>query len=273
MNISDCLLAQINWGTFGLVMGIFFAIALVFAVLIIIITKICKVTEDEKVAEILENLGGSNCGGCGRSGCRAFAECLAKGEGNVTDCHSVTKEKAQKIAEILGVKIEEQEPTFAVVKCAGGINAAEKFNFVGYTGCSSVKSFAGGNKVCPAACLGGGECTANCPHGAIAVKDGVGKTDKSKCSSCGSCIIRCPQKIIERIPRRAKVYVACSSKCKGKEVISACKVGCIGCGICAKSCPEKAITMVENLPVIDYSKCSGCKTCAAKCPRHTIKEI
>ncbi|MBQ9734821.1 MAG: 4Fe-4S binding protein, partial [Clostridia bacterium] len=59
----------------------------------------------------------------------------------------------------------------------------------------------------------------------------------------------------------------------GKDVINACTVGCIGCGLCAKNCPENAITMVDNLPVIDYDKCSGCKTCVAKCPRKCIKEI
>ena len=50
-------------------------------------------------------------------------------------------------------------------------------------------------------------------------------------------------------------------------------VAVIGCGLCAKNCPEQAITMVNNLPVIDYSKCTGCMTCVAKCPRKTIKEL
>ncbi len=49
-----------------------------------------------------------------------------------------------------------------------------------------------------------------------------------------------------------------------------CKYGCIACGKCAKTCPSGAITMVDNLPVIDYGKCIKCGKCAEACPRGTI---
>ena len=52
-----------------------------------------------------------------------------------------------------------------------------------------------------------------------------------------------PKHIIELIPKTSKVYVACSTTCRGKEVINACSVGCIGCGLCAKNfLPEPKVT-------------------------------
>ena len=104
-------------------------------------------------------------------------------------------------------------------------------------------------------------------------EDKVAYVDKEICTSCGACIKKCPKMCIERIPASAPVYVACNSKCRGKEVMAQCQNGCIGCGLCAKNCTQKAITMVDNLPVIDYNLCTGCKTCVSKCPRKCIKEF
>ena len=56
--MSLCLLA-VNWKVFGIVWGVFFAIALIFAILILIVSKICKLDEDKKVEAIIERLGGS----------------------------------------------------------------------------------------------------------------------------------------------------------------------------------------------------------------------
>lgn len=267
---NNIIMAAVNWGKVGLVLGIIAGLALLFSVLILIVTKVCKIDEDKKVMEILNRLAGANCGACGHSGCAGFAKALSEGKAKLSDCGVTDKLHKEEIAGILGVEVEDEVPTIAVVRCNGGDQSTDKYRYYGNTDCSNQMLFMGGKKLCLAGCVGGGECQKACPVDAIKVNNGVAKVDKTLCISCGACINRCPKSIIERVPVTAKVYVACSSHCRGKEVTTACKNGCIGCGICAKSCPEGAITMVDNLPLINYKKCTGCKICVAKCPRKCI---
>lgn len=257
--------------TIGIVAGIFSGAALLIGVLIIIIGKLFKVNVDEKITKILENLAGANCGGCGCSGCSGFANKLANGNGNISDCHVTSPEKKAEIAKLLGIEIKDEEPTVAVVKCNGGTeNCGTLFEYKGNPACAANNSLLKGNLTCKYGCLGYGDCKNVCPEKAIDVDGRLAKVIPDRCISCGACISACPKKIIERIPASAPVYVACSNECRGKDVTNVCKVGCIACGICAKSCPHGAITMVDNLPVYDYSKCTGCLTCVNKCPRHII---
>lgn len=260
-----------TWIQVGIVAGIFAGSALVIGALILIVGKVFKVDVDEKITKILENLAGANCGGCGCSGCSGFASKLAEGNGNLADCHVTSPEKKAEIAKLLGIELKDEERTVAVVKCNGGIeNCADKFVYKGNPTCAANASLLGGNKACSYGCLGCGDCKAVCPENAVGIEGRLSQVDPDRCISCGACISACPKNIIERIPASAPVYVACSSKCRGKEVMNACKVGCIACGICARSCPHGAIVMKDNLPVFDYAKCTGCQTCVAKCPRHII---
>ena len=260
-----------TWITVGIVAGIFAGTAIIIGALILLVSKVFHVDMDEKVTKILENLAGANCGGCGCSGCAGFADKLAKGEGELSACHVTAPEKKAEIAALLGIELKDEERTVAVVKCNGGLaNAPEAFEYVGENSCAANASILGGNKVCKFGCLGCGDCKNVCPESAVKVTDKLSEVDPDRCISCGACITACPKNIIERIPASAPVYVACSSTCRGKDVMNACKVGCIACGLCAKKCPHGAITMVNNLPVFDYTKCTGCKTCVAVCPRHII---
>ena len=267
------LAESVDWGKVGLVIAIVAVLAVIFAILILVVSKLCAVEENETVSKIVENLAGANCGGCGYAGCEAFAKALAEGKAEITGCGPTSNENKKKIAEILGVHFAAQEPQYAVVKCAGGLNSKEIYQYVGNTGCTAQSMFLGGKKACDYGCMGQGTCEKLCPYHAVLVKNGVAEVDKALCEACGLCVKNCPKHIITLIPKTARVYVACSSFCKGKETMDACKVGCIGCGMCARNCPEGAITMENNLPVIDYSKCTGCKTCVAKCPRKSIREL
>ncbi len=255
------------------VVGIVAVLAIVFAVLIVLVSKLCYVKEDERVVATTEKLSGANCGGCGYAGCADFAKALANGKAEINGCSATSPENKAEIAKILGIEFSGACKTFAVVKCAGGDKCKDKFNYVGNSDCTILNSVMKGNKQCLDGCLGQGSCISKCAHGGIKIENGVAIINSALCESCGLCVKACPKNLIELIPATAKVYVACSTACRGKDVMGACEVGCIGCGLCAKNCPENAITMVNNLPVIDYAKCSGCKTCIAKCPRHSIKEI
>ncbi len=268
------LLKPIDWSAFGFVMLILAVLALVFTTLILVISKYCAVQEDPKIAEVQEKLSGANCGGCGFAGCADFAKAVVEGRASANGCSATSNENKQAIAKILGVEVAESVPMFAVVKCAGNNeNAVKKYDYVGNKGCDAKNAYMGGDKLCLNGCLGDGTCSLKCTNDAIKTIDGVAVIDKELCGGCGACVNACPKTIIELIPKTAVVYVACSSECKGKDVMSACKVGCIGCSLCAKNCPQGAIVMENNLPVIDYLKCTGCKTCVVKCPKKVIKEI
>ncbi len=264
------LLNSINTATLFTVIGIVAALAVVFAVLILLVNKFCAVKEDEKAKAVQEHLAGANCGGCGFAGCADFAKALSEGTANINSCGATACEDKEKIAEILGIPFSATVEKVAVVKCAGGKNSKDKFAYVGNSTCEALISAMGGNKVCPEGCLGNGSCVTACSSNGVKVVDGIACIDKDICVACGACVNKCPKHIIELIPKTAKVYVACSTKCKGKEVINACSVGCIGCGLCAKNCPNGAITLIDNLAVIDYDKCNGCLTCVTKCPRKCI---
>lgn len=266
-------LASINFNALLAVIGIVASIAILFAALIVIVSHFTAVKTDEKTEKIKDLLSNANCGGCGYAGCADFAKALAEGKADISSCGPTSKDNKIKIAETLGKTVDTSVQKAAIAHCNGGADCADKFGYVGNIGCTAKIAVGGGNKACAFGCLGDGTCVAACDYDAISIINGVAKINRDECVACGKCVTACPKRLIELLPVDIKVYVACSSLCKGKDVISACKNGCIGCGICAKFCPENAIVMTDNLPKIDYNKCTGCLTCVTKCPRKCIHEI
>ena len=129
---------------------------------------------------------------------------------------------------------------------------------------------AGGPKGCNYGCLGEGTCVTACPFDAIHIVNGVAVVDKEACKACGKCVAACPKHLIEIVPYDQKHLVQCSSKDKGKDVMSVCSVGCIGCKMCEKICKFDAVKVENNIAHIDPEKCIGCGACAAKCPKKII---
>lgn len=253
----------------GLIVG---GVAGVFAFFLAYLGEKLKTERDPKIDDVVRQLAGVNCGGCGYAGCDAFAEALVKGEAKLSACNPTSNDNKKNITQILGKSEESSKQTVAVVHCNGGNKCLNKYDYQGFGDCQSAELLAGGNKACYVGCMGLGSCTEACKYSAISVdKDtAVSYVNSSLCVSCGACVSTCPKKIISRIPIDAKVYVACSNTFRGKEVTSICEKGCIACGLCEKNCPTFAISLSNNLAVIDYEKCIGCGKCKDVCPRKCI---
>lgn len=262
MEIMNIVFPMLSIGGLGLVLGAGLGYA----------GKIFAVEEDPKLGEIMGALPGANCGGCGYPGCSGCAAAIVAGKAPVNACPVGGAAASAKIAEIMGVVVEEKEPTAAFVKCNGTCTTAKnKYKYQGISDCTMATHLAGGgSKGCTYGCLGLGSCKNACAFGAIEIVDGIAVIDKEKCVSCGKCVSACPKHIIEILPVKKKVKVQCSSKDAGKAVMANCSVGCIGCKICEKNCPFDAIHVVDNIAVIDYEKCKGCGICANKCPKKVL---
>jgi len=262
MNINGLLLSTLSLGGMGLIFGAGLAYA----------SQKFAVEIDPKAVAVREVLPGANCGGCGYPGCDGFANAVAKGEAPVNGCPVGGAETAEKVAAIMGLVVEDSTKMIAHVICNGTCdNAKEKYEYIGIQDCKAANIVNGGSKSCSYGCLGLGTCVDVCPFDAIFItKDGIAEVIDDKCTACGNCIEACPKNVITLVPYGQEVIVDCNSKDTGKNVKASCDVGCIGCKICEKNCPFDAIHVVDNLAVIDYTKCTECMICVEKCPTGAI---
>ena len=260
--VLGIVLAAVIVGATGCILGFFLSFS----------SEKFKVEVDERETAILDVLPGNNCGGCGYAGCSGLAAAIVKGEAPVSGCPVGGDPVAAKVGEIMGQKVEKGVKKVAFVKCSGTCDKAEdKYEYTGVEDCNSMFLVPGsGPKACKYGCMGFGSCVAACPFDAIHIVDGIAKVDPAQCKACGKCVDTCPLKLIELVPYDAAHIVRCSSKDKGKDVMSVCKAGCIGCKLCEKNCEFDAVHVVDNIAYIDQDKCTGCGVCAEKCPKKVI---
>lgn len=250
---------------------IFAGLGALFGVVLAIASKIFAVKVDERVPQIMENLPGANCGGCGFSGCNALAEAIARGDAKPDACSVCDSESAKKIGAIMGVEVGEKKRMRAQVMCSGhGGAAKKKYAYSGAHDCIAAERLGGGDKLCPNGCIGLGTCVSSCPMGAISVVNGVAQVDYKKCEGCGVCVSACPKHIIKLIPFDAAHWVGCMSVENGANTRKQCDSGCISCRLCEKNCEYGAITVNDFVASIDYAKCVNCGKCVEKCPRKII---
>ncbi len=249
------------------------ALGLLFGIGLAIASKKLKVEVDPRLEKIHGLLPGSNCGACGGAGCFGFAEDILSGKRNVAACRVSEEAVKEKVALLLGQKLEEQVKKIAVLHCAGGKKVKDRFFYHGIKDCIAVNQVLGGQKECIFGCLGFATCEKACPFDAIKMSDqGLPVVDVKKCRACNKCVLVCPKKLFSLLPVTHNVYVACSSHDLGRDTKAVCAVGCIACRLCEKACPVDAIHVIDNLAVIDYNKCTSCGKCVEVCPMKTIRE-
>lgn len=256
------LYAVLILGVMGAVFGLVLAIA----------SKVFAVKTDARLDALKDTLPGANCGGCGFSGCGAYAQAVLDGKAKIGLCAAGGQASADRMAKIMGLAGVESQHVVAMVRCRHG-NALKKGEYHGLESCLSATKVAGkGPNLCEYGCLGFGDCAAACKFGAMKVVDGCALVDSDKCTGCMACAAACPKGLILKVPYEADIIVACSNRDKGADTRKNCDIGCIGCKICEKNCPNDAIHVIDNLAVIDHTKCDSCGICAEKCPRHLISD-
>ena len=232
-------------------------IGLVAAIILHFVAQKFAVESNPRVQAVEKLLPGVNCGACGKAGCQDFARACASADIETFKglyCSVGGNSVMQKIAELLGYKTPERDPTVAVLRCQGSCeNAPAKFEFTGLKSCRLVARISTSQSECPYGCIRMGDCVRACKFGALHISPDTGLpvVDENKCVSCGACVAICPKKLFEIRPKGKdgkRVYVACRNQQKGAVARQNCKVACIGCMKCTKIVPS--IKVQNNLSYI-----------------------
>lgn len=193
-------------------------------------------------------------------------------------CFPGKSEVAKAVAEITGKQMAAVQDLIAAVRCSRlEGNVRQKYDYIGYTTCTGSSLAFGGPQSCAYACIGFGDCAESCPFDAISMVHDFPVVDPGACVGCGTCVRTCPKKIIELLPRNARVWVPCSTRDPGKQVKELCEAGCISCRMCVKVCPAKAVALEDNVVTIDHNACiaygPACgEVCVEKCPRKIFRQ-
>ncbi len=247
-------------------------LTLALAGLIAVANKKLYVYEDPRIDQVEDMLPHANCGACGFPGCRPFAEALVSGQVLPGKCSVSSDAGRAAIASFLGVALGAEEKRVARLACNGGINVAiNQAYYKGVSTCQAATLISGGGKACSWGCLGYGDCEVVCDFDAISMNEfGIPVVDIKKCTACGDCVEACPKMLFSIHPISHRLWVACKSLEAGDEVLDVCDVGCSACGKCVMDAEDNMITMVKNLPVINYSKNHKTQDPIQRCPTGAI---
>ncbi|MCP4301773.1 MAG: RnfABCDGE type electron transport complex subunit B [Gammaproteobacteria bacterium] len=248
------------------------ALSFVFASLLVLAHRKLHVDEDPRIEAAQQMLPGTNCGACGYPGCLGLAEAIVDGSALPGKCTVMTEDEREWLASYLGVDVGAEEKVVARLACAGGINVARnRAHYEGIHSCRGATIVAGGGKACFWGCLGLGDCELVCDPDAIVMNEhDMPIVIEDLCTACGDCVDACPKDLFSLHPVSHRLWVACMSLEKGDAVIDDCEVGCDACGKCAVDAPDGTITMVDNLPVVDYTRNHDAREAIDRCPTGAI---
>ena len=103
----------------GLAVAVLGGLGALFGLALAVANRVFYVETDSRLEPLMQALPGANCGGCGFSGCGAYAQAVLGGKAPVGLCISGGDECAQAMASIMGVKAEKVARQVAFVRCAG----------------------------------------------------------------------------------------------------------------------------------------------------------
>ena len=247
------------------------ALSFLFASLLVLAHRKLHVDEDPRIDAASQMLPGTNCGACGFPGCLGLAEAMVMGAALPGKCTVMSEDEREDVAAFLGVDAGAEEKVVARLACAGGTNVARnRAHYAGIESCRAASLIAGGGKACFWGCLGLGDCEKVCDLDAIVMDDhALPVVIDDLCTACGDCVDACPKDLFSLHPVSHRLWVACKNLERGDGVIADCEVGCDACGRCAADAPG-VVSMVDNLPVVDYSRRHDVRKAIERCPTGSI---
>lgn len=248
------------------------ALAVVLSGVLLVAGRFLRVAEDQRLELLVSLLPGTNCGACGRAGCRAFAMTLLAGEAAPAGCSVSSPAAHRRIANFLQVAVGVAERRVARLACAGGRAVAPVLaSYDGERQCAAAAVVAGGGKACAWGCLGFGDCERSCSFSAIRMSpDGLPVVDEARCTACGDCVRACPKDLFKIVPEQPPLWVACSNPLAGSSLLETCRVACTACGRCVQDAPDW-LRLERNLPrLVDGAAGNPPRVAIDRCPTGAI---
>lgn len=248
------------------------ALAVTLSSILLLAGRFLRVVEDPRLERLVSLLPGTNCGACGRAGCRAFAQALLDGETVPAGCTVSTPRAHQRIAGFLQIAVGTAERRVARLACAGDRRMAPALaSYEGEPTCAAAAVVGDGGKACAWGCLGFGDCELSCNYDAIRMSPaGLPVIDEARCTACGDCVRACPKDLFRVVPEQEPLWVACNNPLSGNRLLETCMVACTACGRCVQDAPGW-LQFDNNLPrLVAGAKGAPPRSAIDRCPTGAI---